>query len=178
MSRVFHVVVAMIITTAGSSDLAASDLSECVRIDDPSERLICYDRLAGRSAEAATSRAQPSAGTTAVLPRAEGPPEPAGEAIQAEDARTGTVTDVDSFGLKEERSRSAEADSLTATIVSVQSSPTGAQIVTLSNGQIWIENQKSRRPIKPQQSVTIRRYRFHYEMELESQPDVTVRRLQ
>ena len=49
--------------------------------------------------------------------------------------------------------------------------------MTLSNGQIWSENEPNVRRIAAGQNVTITKKRFHYEMRLESGRRVPVRRI-
>ena len=161
-----------------SAGLIASDLSTCVDIDDPVQRLACYDRLSGRVVGPEAEQTEPE-----FLKAESAVPEPAVPATtpKRSDVASGnapTPTDPAGFGLKRDQRQGAEPDHITAMIVSVQTSPTGAQILSLSNGQIWTEIEKGRRPIDPQQEVTIRRYRWHYEMELKAQPDITVKRLQ
>lgn len=158
-----------------STGLVASELSRCVGVEDPLERLACYDRIAGRSAGPEAPQAETDAPTPEPAPSPHAAPAPRA----APTPRMAPVpADPEGFGLKRDQRQAAEPEHITATIVSVQTSPGGAQVMTLSNGQIWTEIEKGRRPIEPQQEVTIRRYRWHYKMELASQPDVTVRRLQ
>ena len=70
------------------------------------------------------------------------------------------------------------AGSVGARIDRVQMTPLGHHVVTLSNGQIWMENEPGRRPIRPGQHVVVRKHRWHFEMELAQQPNVAVHRLE
>lgn len=159
-----------------SAGLIASDLAPCVDIDDAAQRLACYDRQSGRSAGTESEQvASKTRSMESVSPEA-----PAATAKRL-DTTLGSVeapADPAGFGLKQAQRTTAEPDHITATIVSVQASPSGAQVISLSNGQVWTEIEKGKRPIEPSQEVTIWRYRWHYEMKLRSQPDITVKRLQ
>jgi hypothetical protein len=56
--------VLLALVVASTLARAAEDLSTCARIDDPHERLVCYDRVSGRTptqTQPAPSAAQPSA---------------------------------------------------------------------------------------------------------------------
>jgi hypothetical protein len=180
MSKLHQITVVAVLIASSAAGFAAPELSECVKIEAPSQRLLCYDQYAGRSSKAVAFPAQtPTGKPEAVLPPSESQPARADRTVRSDDDfETDTVTDAASFGLRKEREWVSKSDYITAKIVSTQSSPSGAQIMSLSNGQIWIENEKGRRPIELHQTVTIRRQRFHYKMVLESQPDVAVRRLQ
>ena len=62
-------------------------------------------------------------------------------------------------------------------IESIIKAPLGNYVMTLSNGQIWSENEPNVRRIAAGQNVTITKKRFHYEMRLESGRRVPVRRI-
>ena len=66
---------------------------------------------------------------------------------------------------------------LATRIESVVKAPLGNYVMTLSNGQIWSENEPNVRRITAGQDVTITKRRFHYEMRLESGRRVPVRRI-
>ncbi len=64
-----------------------------------------------------------------------------------------------------------------ARIDSIRESPLGNRIMTLSNGQVWAENEAGRLKIQTEQAVTITKKRFNFEMKLESGKKVAVRRI-
>ena len=66
---------------------------------------------------------------------------------------------------------------LATRIESILKAPLGNYVMTLSNGQIWSENEPNIRRITAGQDVTITKRRFHYEMRLESGRRVPVRRI-
>ena len=66
---------------------------------------------------------------------------------------------------------------LATRIESIVKAPLGNYVMTLSNGQIWSENEPNVRRITAGQDVTITKRRFHYEMRLESGRRIPVRRI-
>ena len=66
---------------------------------------------------------------------------------------------------------------LATRIESIVKAPLGNYVMTLSNGQIWSENEPNVRRITAGQDVTNTKRRFHYEMRLESGRRVPVRRI-
>jgi hypothetical protein len=177
---------------------AQPDLMQCAAIDSALQRLDCYDRLA-RDAMPSESAAQKSDVGAPVKPQPSPEPvrepepllaEPSDRTSQrapAADSAGDTspiVAHPDSsqpvsegFGLPQRRQASAELESITAHIESARRAPLGQHILTLSNGQVWMENEPGRRRIAAGQDVVIRKHRWHYEMELPSQPNVAVRRI-
>lgn len=132
----------------------ARGLEDCVLIDDDIGRLACFDRLvetqgASVRAPCAPADREPETGSAS------------GKEIHGADDVLGHV-----------------AGSISARIDRVATTPLGHHVVTLSNGQIWMENEPGRRPIRPGQHVVVRKHRWHYEMELAGQPNVAVHRLE
>lgn len=173
--------------------VAADALSECAAIERAMERLRCYDRIARgdeveepASARASEPVGEPeppprSASTRQPMPAVEETPAPAatpGERADSSPEPEGDAADAAGwFGRERDPPPGGRLDHVTASIVSVRRDPLGRQIISLSNGQVWIENEPGRRPIAPDQSVTIRKHRWHYELELADQPNVAVRRI-
>jgi hypothetical protein len=153
---------------------AGSGLAECAAIERALERLDCFDELARRELASETAAATPS------------PPEPAAspESSRALGGRTAAYPAEDAemasrrFGFRVTQRAEALQAQVSARIERVNRTPLGHQIMTLSNGQVWAENEPGRRPIAPGQDVTIREHRWHFEMQLEGQPNVAVRRIE
>lgn len=153
--------------------LAADRLADCAAIESAVERLDCYDRLASQQAGQQAPERTPT-------PASEAPAERAEAEIEHDPQRPDTRPDenrVAQFGKSPQRDPEREFEGVEARIERVRKAPLGQQIMTLSNGQVWMENEPGRRTIAPDQRVRIRKHRWHYEMELASQPNVTVRRV-
>ncbi len=79
----------------------------------------------------------------------------------------------------EERYKPAmDLERIRARIQQVRKAALGQHVMTLSNGQVWIENEPGQRPIEPDQEVTITRHRWNFEMEFKSRPNVAVHRIE
>jgi hypothetical protein len=150
-------------------------LSECAAIERALERLDCFDELARRELASETVAATPPS-----------PPEPAAspESPRVLDGRTAAHPADDDvvasrrFGFRVTHRTEPQKAQLSARIEHVNRTPLGHQVITLSNGQVWAENEPGRRSIAPGQDVTIREHRWHFEMLLEGQPNVAVRRIE
>ena len=79
------------------------------------------------------------------------------------------------FGKREKPKKIEEQ--IKTSIKSIKKTPLGKHIMTLSNGQVWIENEPGRRVIKAGQVVTIKKKRFHFEMKLTSGGKIAVNRI-
>jgi hypothetical protein len=132
-------------------------LSGCAAIDDPSQRLGCYDHLAGRaSLPPVTPAAVPSApaataapSSTFGLPAARPAPAPV-----APPAPPSPQT----FGLYAAEHPLAPADpTLTAKVVGFGSSSNGYSTVSLEGGQVWELLDQADPVLTQGQTVTIRR---------------------
>jgi hypothetical protein len=152
---------------AGVSDNA---MKACAAIAAPTDRLACYDQLAGRPATAGA--APPAAAPSAAAPSAAAPSAaavPAGAPSSA--ARVGASAVAapppvpaavpepkEAFGLysAEHPIIPAPAALLTATVIGIGSAPTGRPTVTLEGGQLW-ELDSSDPLLAMGQSVTIKR---------------------
>jgi hypothetical protein len=149
-------------------------LAECAAIERALERLNCYDELARR--ELAAGDAEPLAPLQAA-------PATSAEALRPDGATMSNASDVTAgpsrrFGFRKPDSSELRRLEVSARIERVSRTPLGHQVVTLSNGQVWAENEPGRRPIAPGQDVTIREHRWYFEMQLEGQPNVAVRRIE
>lgn len=153
--------------------LAADRLADCAAIDSAVARLDCYDRLASRQASQQAPQRSPMPASEPAAERADADIEdqPQQPEVRPDEER------VAQFGKPPQRDAEQKFEAVEASIESVRKGPLGKQIMTLSNGQIWMENEPGRRRIEADQQITIRKHRWHYEMELASQPNVTVRRV-
>lgn len=122
----------------------------CTRIADPGARLACYDAAFAGPGDVGTAASAPSAAPT--------PP--------PEEAQRSSRTGLEDFGLSEAQRQAREGDaadekaahSLEATIVKVASRPRGEFIVTLDNGQVWVQYEADRRArVREGDVITIRK---------------------
>ncbi len=143
------------------------------------ERLVCYDErareyLREHGMDVTNSPQPPSAQAVrkvaVPLPNENDIPEvatidpPSPKAVESEE----------NFG---RRGGASAPKQLTTRIESITKAALGNYVMTLSNGQIWSENEPSGRRIKAEQKVTITKKRFRYEMRLESGRTIPVRRI-
>ncbi len=111
------------------------EFGSCVRIEDLSARLACYDRAAGRAPSA--SPAAPAAVAPApAMPRdpvaAFGAPGKSADDLTA--AKVQTKTEDQAPGQIEAR------------VTAIRVRPEGQQVLTLENGQVWTQNEVQREP--------------------------------
>lgn len=124
----------VLLAAQASAADALGDVRACMPIADDAERVECYDRALGR-------------GSTP----ADAPAAPASRAIAS-----------DEFGLSEQARREREgvglADSLEGTIAAVGRNTANRQVVTLQNGQVWVQAEATTRVrLKTGDVVTIKR---------------------
>jgi len=124
--------------TADSSErLACYDrLAGCVTTHDPDARLACYDAV-----QAPSWAEPPSAGEETAAPS-----EPVTPPARADEA----------FPVPGKTRREDEPKHLLASIVEVDEDPRGLRYLTLDNGQIWRELSRSRVRFQPGARVEIR----------------------
>jgi hypothetical protein len=146
----------------------AQDLKSCSTIDDDAARLACYDRLAGRSNEAATAGSTPvaaSAPERAVAPSAPAAATAAAAPVTAAAAAAAATAEQD-FGLtpaakkarEPEAAEPARPESIERTIAAVARDGQDRFVVTLDDGQVWAQNEP-KAGVHPRkgESVTISR---------------------
>ncbi len=197
----FLVLLTLAATTWGDEGMIA----DCLDVAGKLERLVCYDERAREyrrehGADVTTSPQAPSAQTSSA-PSAQTSSAPSAQTSSAQtrspQASTAAVVPIETASDKpvattgappvpktepnEENFGKLEliaAPKQVATrIESIIKAPLGNYVMTLSNGQIWSENEPNVRPITAGQNVTITKKRFHYEMRLESGRRVPVRRI-
>jgi hypothetical protein len=133
---------ALVLLSATSTAAAGADepAHPCAAVEDSVDRLACYDAAFARP------------GVTA------GPQ-------QDSDATPGTPGAVEEFGLSEaqlqardpERARPPRVDHIEAQVVDVRLRSTGERIITLDNGQVWLQTEVTvRGPLSAGDRVVIR----------------------
>lgn len=140
------------LAAAGSLQAQTLDFGSCVRVEDLSARLACYDRAAGRGTPAAAPAAPVS-----TAPRASVPPAPAPAAVPARAAdpvaqfgAEAVTKENDALTAAKVQQR-AEVDALPkqieARVTAVRQRPGGEQVLTLENGQVWQQTERRRDPV-------------------------------
>jgi hypothetical protein len=130
----------------------------CADERDDARRLACYDgAVASMKTPAGEAPAAP-APTVAPTPA----PKPAAPPV--------VLAPADEFGVggsavarqrrseqeQENKNNSAETRSITAEVAEVTSRPRGELVITLNNGQVWVQKDPERYSIKPGDQVTIK----------------------
>lgn len=131
----------------------------CAAVDDATERLACYDQAFPRPAEAAAAAASEAAHVVQQAPgrAVEGAPEPrapaAGETVEE-------------FGLSRAQLQALDPERVSprierieALVTDVRYRPTGERVITLDNGQVWLQTEVTVRggPLRAGDTVAIRR---------------------
>jgi hypothetical protein len=135
------------------------DFGSCVRVDDASARLACYDRAAGR--KPTSQPAVPAAPAVAPAPRAPvgdvrapvtPPPVAPAPAMPRDPAASfGAEKPVDSLTASQvktekKKQKDDEVRQIEARITEVRTRPEGQQVITLDNGQVWGQSEVQREP--------------------------------
>jgi hypothetical protein len=154
--------------------LKAIDLQSCVDIIDSALRLSCYDDLAAKARSLGETPQLMAVGEDSVTRDEISHVKPAKEFGYA--SADDNPRNQNNFG-KDSSVNLNEIDRVLSRIESVERNSLGKQIITLTNGQRWIENELGSRTIDLDQLVTIRKKRRHYQLELNNAPNVTVRRI-
>ena len=135
----------------------------CASVADATARLACYDQAFGKPTAAKAAHSGPVAASPAAPT---GATATAAAAAAAAPSVAPEVKAREEFGLSETEKRAKAgktaapeaADSITSKVASVGHRPTGEMIVTLEDGQVWVETETgSGARIKPGDSVTIHR---------------------
>jgi hypothetical protein len=127
----------------------------CMKIDDDDARLACYDVQLGRAPGAAPADGPRALGESAAATTVvETGTAPVAAAVAAPAAQASAIATQsgDDFGLTAERreARSAETekaepiDHITAVVESAKMTASGRLLVTLDNGQEWVQVEPSR----------------------------------
>jgi hypothetical protein len=141
-SVLFALTACALLMPAAQAEPQAPPGHPCARIADPGERLACYDGAFGRPVA---------------------PVEP--DASAAANSSPGAPTDLGEFGMNPSLREAHEAAalktvprSIEAVVVGVQRRPPGLQVLTLDNGQTWVQVEPdNRRSLAEGDRVVIRR---------------------
>jgi len=138
-------------------------LESCARISDDARRLACYDGLAGRVMQGTAAAAAPSPApeTTPEIATVLAPA-PAAAAAAPVAAAPVAVERVAEFGLSEQARKEREpekwVESVTARVTNVGQTASDRYVITLDNGQVWVQSETNTRAIlAPGDTVTIKR---------------------
>jgi hypothetical protein len=126
-------------------------LSPCLAVDDDRDRLDCYDRVAGRVTSPQAKVSESVATTSSLVGRPEiaDPVAEFGmtESMQRQQARS--------------PSRDDAPEQITATVSEIGQTAEGRFVVTLNNGQEWVQSETEPRAIvRVGEQVTVKRASF------------------
>ena len=167
----------------------ADELQSCAGINSAVERLNCFDQLVKNreDAPAPVGEAAPAAPVTLKskrIPTTRLQPlqERVREVVETQPDKTnyepeGKSSRWNLFGLKPKRDKSKDISRINAILDRVEYMGNGKKVFTLSNGQVWIERESTPQKIAAGQAVTITKKRWHFELDPERGPKVTVERL-
>jgi hypothetical protein len=153
------IVVLSAVELAGGAELP-TELTDCRALTSATQRLDCYDQFI--DAQGISPNQAPIRQTTDKA----APVEPA--AATATEESEPKLSQEDIFGKGEtERRKSVqdatdtkEIDQIEATVAEVRKSASGQAVITLDNGQVWLQTESSRARISVNDKVTIRRRSF------------------
>jgi hypothetical protein len=138
-------------------DPLPAQLKHCASLTVASDRLACYDALAGTSAldpaaprTPAVSSTAASAGTAATAGIA-APAAPPAPAPAPNDMEFG----VHNGPLEAKRISPQREKHMVAVVSGVSNRPRGELVVTLDNGQVWVQLEPANYPLKPGDHVEI-----------------------
>ena len=153
------IVVLSVIEVAGGAALPM-ELIDCRTLTSATQRLDCYDQFID---------AQGISPNQAPLRRTVEDPAPvAPTAAPASTEPVPKLSQEDIFGKGETELRKSvqdatdtkEIDQIEATVAEVRKSASGQAVITLDNGQVWLQTESSRARISVNDKVTIRRRSF------------------
>jgi hypothetical protein len=159
MARGLGLLLAIGVAAAG----AGEPTHPCAAVDDPAERLACYDETFPRPG--AVAGVEQKVGG----PVAEPTEVPQPREIPAAPAAAEGPELVEEFGLTEaqlqardpERPREPRVDRIEATVVGIRHRASGERLVTLDNGQVWLQTEITvRGHLAEGDQVVIRRAAF------------------
>lgn len=115
------------------------ELKHCAAAVEAAQRLACYDQLAARLPAPAATRAQ----------------SPPSDAPIASTAATAADFGVNN-GPLQAKQQAGKPQAITAVVTKIAQRPRGELVMTLDNGQVWVQNQAAAYfPLKPGDKVEI-----------------------
>ena len=170
--RRLHLVVVFVYCLLGVSTEANSDKAiACLDIAERDIRLICYDREIGflKASKNKNIAKGHSSTSNSLKPKtvAVVPPK------KDEMLPSASLGNKNETGKNTTNGQTPDLEKLT--ITSVRKSLRGHWLITLNNGETWTENEPSRRPLKVNQVVSIKRGPMNQRMILESGRVIFVR---
>ncbi len=165
-----------VLKIAGGAELPA-DLIACRTLASSVARLDCYDQFVDAQT-ASTSQAE--------IPRTDENPAPvAPTAATAPTESDPSLSQEDLFGMGETKIRKSiqdatgaeEIDRIEASVAEVRKTRSGKAVITLDNGQVWIQIESSRIPLVVDDKVIIRRRSFGSYMLYNKKTAVRVKRI-
>jgi len=168
---------------ASADPLSSEGLARCAAVSSPSERLACYDTLAGRAPEksAATASSKPApqhpSAAPALAPTGSAPAAAASAGAAAIPPKASSE-DPSRFGLPPPPPVVPPPSQIEARVTWVNADSQGNVTVTLDNGQVWAVNQGNQW-LQSGDNVTIRQAALgSYLLTTPSRHSYRVRRLQ
>ena len=154
---------------AGANETLPTQLRHCATVSDSTARLACYDALAGGPAAAASGPASAAARPPTHRRRARQPPRRRRSTAPASPSSTSAAApsvpkspDVAEFGVRngplqamQAKSDPARKAKMLAVVSRVSTLPRGEVVVTLDNGQIWVQLEPSNFPVKAGDPIEI-----------------------
>jgi hypothetical protein len=135
-----------------AEQVSGTELARCAAVSAPDERLACYDKLAGRSAQKSPAAAASAPKTPSAAP----PTVPTGAAAPAGAADAAAIAAAASrFGLPPPPATVPEPAKIEARITRVNADRQGNATLILNNGQTW-SVQAPDQWLQPGDNVTIR----------------------
>ncbi len=160
------VVVLSVVTIAGGAELPV-ELLDCRPLTSAVERLDCYDQAVDAHTPSPSQAAKPQ---TAENPAPVAPAAAVAATAASEPVRSSgpELSQENLFGKGEaelrqsvqEATNTKEIDQIEATVVEIRKSASGKAIITLDNGQVWIQSDSTRARVSVNDKVTIRRRSF------------------
>lgn len=137
---------------------AQGSLEDCVQINVDSQRLACYDQLAGRVVQGTGSSSSLASGTAAATTGTAA----AGTTAAGTTAAVAASDPVADFGLSDKAIKQREpekwVESVTGKVINVALAASDRYVITLDNGQVWMQSETNTRQIlSPGDTVTIKR---------------------
>lgn len=128
---------ALVVPAASLVQAQTLDFGSCVRIEDLSARLACYDRAAGRTPTGAA--AAPATGTAPAPVPVPAPTPQSAPAPDVAPAPASAAAPEAGFGSRSlpQKKQSDEPTKIQARVTAVRRLPRGEQVLTLENGQVW-----------------------------------------